>query len=134
MAVPVIAGSTTAVATSASLTLTIPSGVSDGDLLLILVGNDNGAAGEGFIDNTTGWTLEYSYGDATSDSYIGLYSKIADGTNEDSVTVNSTDSDDFVGWYLHITGQNATSPVRVVGTSAVASENRCLVVQEKKNQ
>ena len=116
MAIPVIAGSTTAVATSASLTLTKPTGVSNGDLLLILVANDNGGDGEGFIDNTTGWVQEYTEGAKDPGTYIGLYSKIADGSNEDSVTINSTDADDFVGWYLHITGQNATNPVRIIGT------------------
>ena len=120
MAIPVIVSSTTSIATANSLTLTIPSGVSNGDLLVILVGNDNGAAGEGFIDNTTGWTQHYSYGDGTSDCYMGLYSKIADGTNEDSVTINSTDADDIFGWYLHVTGQNATSPIRVVGASQIS--------------
>ena len=62
MAVPIIASSTknSTNGTASSLTLTKPAGVEVGDLLLLLVGNENSANGEGF-DTLTGWNLEFNY-------------------------------------------------------------------------
>jgi len=125
MAIPVIASSTsnTTEGTASSITLTKPSGVEIGDLLLLLVGNENSAASEGF-DTLTGWTLEFNFGNATSDCYLGLYSRVSTGDSlEDAPVVPFLASDDGHGWYLRVTGVNATDPLRVVGSEQIAVDS-----------
>ena len=125
MALPIIASSTSNITngTATSLTLTKPSGVVNGDLLLLLCGNENSAGGEGF-DTLTGWTLEFNYGSADVDTYIGLYSRIATGDPlEDAPVVPFLGADDGHGWYLRVTGVHATDPLRIVGASTEIVSN-----------
>ncbi|MCK5536821.1 MAG: hypothetical protein KAI79_08335, partial [Bacteroidales bacterium] len=78
MGIPVIASynTTSTNGTATSITLSKPANVNDGDLLLLLVGNENATTGEGF-DILTGWNLEFNYGSGDVDCYLGLYSRIS---------------------------------------------------------
>ena len=131
MAIPLIASSITTTTEGSSTTIDFsgkPLGIENGDLLLLLVGNENSANGEGF-DTLTGWTLEFNYGSGTSDSYLGLYSRIATGDAlEDSPIVPTLGNDDGHGWYLRVTGVNATDPIRVVGASQVIASANTVTV------
>ena len=125
MAVPYIRDSTKASTngTATSLTLTKPTGVENGDLLLLLMGNENATTGEGF-DTLTGWTLEFNYGSGDVDCYLGLYSRIATGDAlEDNPVVPFLGADDGHGWYLSVGGVHATDPLRVVGSSLEVVSN-----------
>ena len=125
MAFPYIRDSTKASTdgTASSLTMTKPTGAENGDLLLLLMGNENATSGEGF-DPLTGWTLEFNYGSGGVDCYLGLYSRIATGDAlEDSPVVPFGGSDDGHGWYLSIGGVHATDPVRIIGSSTEVVSN-----------
>ena len=126
MAVPVIQSftfNTTSTAVT-SITLTKPSGVVGGDLLVLLVGNEDNSNNTSFAP-ITGWTKEYEFGNATPDTKIGMYWRIADGTEGNSETVSwaVTGNDFGGGWYLRITGADTTSasPIHILGTSTQSS-------------
>ena len=128
MGIPVIAQSTTnsTNGTASSITLTKPTGpIANGDLLLLLVGNENSANGEGF-DTIAGWTLELNYGSGGVDCYLGLYSRIADGTEGATIVVPFLGNDDGHGWYHHITGIGA-SPIHLIGNSQELVSNTVTV-------
>ena len=109
--------------TASSLTLSKPTGVENGDLLLLLVGNENSANGEGF-DTLTGWTLEFNYGSGNVDTYIALYSRIATGdTLEDSPVVPFLASDDGHGWYIDVKNIDTSNPISPVGTGIETVSN-----------
>jgi len=110
--------------TASSLTLSKPVGVVAGELLLILVANENSANGEGFgaITSESGWTQIFNYGSGNVDTYIGAYYKIATGTENETVTVPFIASDDGLGWYIRISGVDATNPIGYV-RSATESTN-----------
>ena len=99
--------------TATSLTMSKPTGVVDGDLLLLLMGNENSANGEGF-DVLTGWNLEFNYGSGGVDTYIGLYSRIATGDAlEDNPIVPFLAGDDGHGWYINVKATSSISPIQV---------------------
>lgn len=126
MAVPVIQSFTFNTTSSGvtSVTLTKPSGVVGGDLLVLLVGNEDNTNNTSFAP-ITGWTKEYEFGNATPDTKIGMYWRIADGTEGNSETVSwaVTGNDFGGGWYLRITGADTTSasPIHILGTSTQSS-------------
>lgn len=124
MAIPVIANvSTGQENASATLVLNYPaSGVSNGDLFVILngLGLTNTATAQ--FDNSTnkpsGYTMDETDGDATVDVHCATFWKIADGTeNGGTITCNAATSDEFAGILLHITGAATSSPIDVSGTA-----------------
>ncbi len=119
MGMPVIESYTTSTTegSASSITMTKPTGVESGDLLLMLMGNENSASGEGF-DELAGWTLHFNYGSTLSDQYLAIYTRISDGDSlEDSPVVpfRAGGNDDGHGWYMRVTGQHGTNPIRVIG-------------------
>ena len=102
-------GSTTA---SESLVLDKPTGVQVGELLLLIVGNDDGDNGAEFTDNLAGWNYIGTSGDKSNAAAdIGAFWRIADGTEGTTVTVTATSDDDWFGWYIRISGADSTNPI-----------------------
>ena len=105
--------STTSGATASSLSHTAPTGISADDLLLIIVGSDDITDVVQFsINDTTypGWTKLGEQGTATSDCHIGVFYKVAGGS-EGNVTVDAVSADEMFGWYLRISGNATTTPI-----------------------
>jgi hypothetical protein len=123
MAAPVIQTYTEKGATGQSTTieLTKPSGVAVGDLLVLLVGNeDTGAAAE-FSDNLSGWNFLWDTGNGTSDCHIAAFWRIATGGEGATVTITAASSDYMFGWYLRIDGHNADTPINASGAEQIGS-------------
>lgn len=103
----------------ASLSLTRPSGVAAGDLLLIIVGNDDAAAIEQWNSTTfrpSGFNFIGTAGNATPDAHVAAFYRVADGTEQSSTSTPAQSSDDYWGYYIHLTGVSTTSPIDVIGS------------------
>jgi hypothetical protein len=96
--------------TSTNLVLTAPSGITAGELLLLIVCDDYANTATHF-NAVTGWTKLGESGSATPDAYIGVYWRIATGTEGSSQTVTSTAAAYWLGWYLRISGADTTAPI-----------------------
>ncbi len=96
------------------LTLTQPSGVSTGDLLVLICAND--ASNTADWNTLTGWTRFINANTVVADAAIGCYWRVADGTEGTSVTPTSISSSEAVGWYLRVTGADTSTPINVVGS------------------
>lgn len=103
MAVPVIESSqwTENGAAQTSLTLTAPSGITAGELLLLIVVDDQTAQAD--YTGPAGWNFVYTHGSSTTDSNSSIWWKKADGT-EGNVAVSSTNTNYKGGWYIRISG------------------------------
>ena len=125
MAIPLLANVTknSTNGTATIVTLTKPNNVVTGDLLIILCGNENATTGEGFADTLTGWTREFNLGSGDVDCYIGLYSRIADGTETTTIDVPMLGADDGHGWYMHFQGAKSIGSIHVIGTSTEVVSN-----------
>lgn len=104
---------------------TAPADIAIGDLLVLIIGFD---ANTGLNQFTTpaGWTLEGWSGDTASDAYIGVFSKVSDGTEGASVSVTALTIDDAASAYFRIPRGNSVEVVGVVeeglgATSTAAS-------------
>jgi hypothetical protein len=109
-----------------SLGLTKPSGVSVGDLLLVIVGCDDDLAIDVWnttIDTESGWTKFIAAGNSTSDSKMGAYWRIATGTDAATVWpyMDQNAPDEIFGWYFRISGHDGTTPIDVTGSATLGS-------------
>lgn len=110
----------TALFTPGTLVLTKPASVATGDLLLLIVGHefDGGTA----YTTKAGWVLRYEEGAGSpeANAKIGLYTRIADGTEPASETVDWTTftGEAGGGWYLRISGNHPTNFFDVLGSSS----------------
>lgn len=108
-----------------TITLHKPSGIQSGDLLLIVVASEN-MTDDNMWDNTTykpsGFTwlaTDFGGGDRTGSNgnacHIGVFWRIATGSESDSITVtqSSSNADDQVGYYMRISGVYTSSPFDV---------------------
>ncbi len=115
---PVVESYTANSAAAASVTLTKPASVAVGDLLLILVGNDNATATAQW-DNTTykpsGLTLINESGNATSDTHTAAFYRVADGTEGLTIAVSAQSSNDYWGYYVRVSGIDPADPINVTG-------------------
>lgn len=122
MAITIESSTSNTAAGVTSFTLTVPSGVAVGDLLFVIVGNDESATGTEFSTSETGWTKIGESGNSTSDAFVGMFYKIAvsaDLTND--VTINCSSSEDWVGYFLRITGHDPTTPIGNTGSNINSS-------------
>lgn len=129
-AVPVIEtwteqGSSTA---SQTLTLSKPSGVQTGDFLLLIVGNEDASNGAEFTDNLDGWNYIGTSGDSSADADIGAFWRTADGTESDTVQVTATSSDQWMGFYVRISGTDDADPINTQYFSQSSSSSNSHVV------
>ena len=107
--------------------LTKPTGVTSGDLLIIMITNDSLAAADQF-EAVSGWTLYTEAGDATSDSHQAVYYRISDGTEGATTTVTCKVSEYTAGWYCRFDGQAASSPVYGLGSSVNQANGATITV------
>lgn len=118
--VPQIATSTRATSpASSTITLTKPSGVQAGDLLLIVVGNDdnsNVAQWDDVVLKPSGFNLINESGNSTSDAHVAAFYRIADGTESGTIDVSAQNVMDYWGFYIRVTGASTTNPINVIGT------------------
>lgn len=123
--IPVIESFTTdSVEASATITLTKPSGVQNGDLLLIVVASDDPTDNQQWNNTTnkpTGFTwlsttIGGGVGTGQNDcqTHIAAFYRIADGSEGATVGVTSVGTgNDQVGYYLRLSGVYGTSPIDV---------------------
>jgi hypothetical protein len=123
--IPVIESFTTdSVEASATITLTKPSGVQNGDLLLIVVASDDPTDTQQWNNTTnkpTGFTwlsttIGGGVGTGQNDcqTHIAAFYRIADGSEGATVGVTSVGTgNDQVGYYLRLSGVYGTSPIDV---------------------
>jgi hypothetical protein len=93
------------------LLLPKPVGVASGDLLILIVINDDTTSTPQFADNVTGWNFVLTQGSSVPDAHIGLYWRKADGTEPSTVTVTSANANEWIGWYIRITGADTDVPI-----------------------
>ncbi len=103
---------------NSSLTLTKPSGVESGDLLLIFVGNDDASANAQWNNTTlkpSGFTLINHAGSDVPDAHVAAFYRIANGSEGTTINVPAQASNDYWGFYIRVTGASTTDPINVVG-------------------
>lgn len=100
------------------LTLEKPAGVQIDELLLLICINDDSVP-TGFKDKTVGWNFIGDFGDTVSDSHIGLFWKIADGTEGATQDVFAESICNWVAWYVRISGVNVSTPINAVGVPTI---------------
>lgn len=110
--------------TVSSITLTKPSGVEVGDLLLVIVGSDWPNSNAWEVE--TGWTLELELGGPTPYADLGVYWRIADGSEGASVEIDHDGSANMYGWYIRISGIDTADPIHQTGTAAESSSTSAL--------
>lgn len=123
--IPVIESFTTdSVEASATITLTKPSGVQNGDLLLIVVASEDPTDTQQWNNTTnkpTGFTwlsttIGGGVGTGQNDcqTHIAAFYRIADGSEGATVGVTSVGTgNDQVGYYLRLSGVYGASPIDV---------------------
>ncbi len=103
---------------SASLTLTKPLNVEVGDLLIVLVGNDDNSNTAQW-DNTTlkpsGFTLINEAGSSAPDTHVAAFYRVADGTEGATTSVTAQSADNYWGFYIRVTGASTTNPINATG-------------------
>ena len=111
-----------------SITLTKPTGVVSGDLLVLFCLSDDNGADDAFQDTKSGWTVMLQTGDGSSSAKLAIYYRISDGTEASTETVTMDAEDDVIGWYLRISGVDQTTPINVQneGASTTNSSNRAI--------
>lgn len=115
--------SATLTASNADLDLTYPASIAAGELIAI-VAVSNDTAGVSRFDTPVGYTHRGTFGDATSDSVIDLFTKAADGTETGTVTVPASDgvTRDRAGFCIRITSTTDVE-LGVVGVGATINGN-----------
>jgi hypothetical protein len=107
-----------------AITLTKPSGLSNGDLLLIVLASDSNAVGDVPATIPTFTTIQKG-SPTVSDSEYGAYYRIVDGTEAASITPTFGLSFARGGFYIHIKGNATTSPIGLIsanyGTAGTAA-------------
>lgn len=89
---------------SATLTATKPSGVVANDFLVIFAWNDSGAAGPEFSDNLTGWDFQGTVGNSTTDVYLGVFTRVATGSESATESIVAASVAAWGTYYLRISG------------------------------
>ena len=104
-----------------------PSGLSEGDLIVLLVASDPNNPGTGGIcqDTPSGYTCILNESHNTSDAAIGVFYKVAGASEPDTLATVDISSDPAgypVTWGVRISGQHATQP-DTVGTYLIANSS-----------
>lgn len=109
---PVFVSNTKTEVRANNITLTKPASISTGDLLIILLIGNNGGTNVFWDDSSnkpSGFTL-ININDGVTPRFASYY-RIADGTESSTINVTSNGTSiPQVGFYIHITGANA-SPI-----------------------
>lgn len=108
MAFPQVAAETSSQQTTNSTTpaVSLPAGISAGDLLLVIIGVSAVSAGL-TITPPAGWTQEFYQQNGNNEGAFGAYSKVADGTEGATVTFTLNQSRQSSHYSARITGHNS---------------------------
>lgn len=134
MAIPVIESQqyTRNTSSTTSLLLSAPSGITAGDLLVIIIGSDYASTINPFFDQSTsapsGWTFHGTVGSDTPDVHLGVFYKIATGS-ETSERVYGAATSYLGGWYLRISGAHAEYPLTVCSRKETSSGTTHVIPQ-----
>jgi len=122
------ASATTGGSASTSITFSsAPSGLTAGDLILILIANERNNDWQ--YQNVTGYT-RVTLASNANDIQLGIYYRIATGDANDgfpNLSVTYASSNEFaVGWALRISGVDTTNPIPIFGTyqTGIGSSNQ----------
>lgn len=118
MAVAFRASSKQDVAARTTITLTKPTGTTDGDLLIAMVGTTN-AAGITISTVPTGWTQIQKDDGGGSVPVVGTYYKIASSEPASWDWVLSSEGSEAGGCVIALTGQATSSPINASGKDTV---------------
>ena len=77
---------TTGGSTADNITLTKPTGTNNGDLLIIIVGDDKDGSGHSYV-TPSGWDVTAGSGNATSDAYLRFFTRNADGKEVSTINI-----------------------------------------------
>lgn len=116
MAVPVIASSTsdtTGGTSNTSITLSAPSGLANGDLIVIIFADEQSNINDS--PAVSGYT-QITHSNNSQDCQLSLYWRVRDGTETWPLTVAGVSGDYAVGWALRITGADTISPIHQTGS------------------
>lgn len=95
---------------SSSLNCDKPTDVISGDLLLLIAMNDDSSA-TAFTDNKAGWNFIDTSGDGNSDAHVAAWWRAADGNEDSTETITSQGNDEWICWYVRVTGADITNPI-----------------------
>ena len=112
MAVGIGAFTSNSVLNGTSLTLTRPTGIVAGDVLLILAHNEDNADPPQF-NALTDWNLYGEWGDSTPDVHTAIYWRVATVADESagSEVVTADTSNDLAGWFIRLINADPDQPI-----------------------
>jgi len=125
MAVPVVeafVASDSGGSAVTSLLMTAPSGITSGELLIIIIGNDDTGSADEFTTTPAGWTKLDESGSTSADAHMGVFYKVASGS-EGNVTINAASSDEMMGWYMRLSGADVNTPIQASSFNAAGDSN-----------
>ena len=129
MSIPVIENELSSLGNAGGINVSKPTGVVIGELLVVLVSIESASTTVQWDDSVTGWTFGFGFGGSTSATHIGMYWRIADGSEPTSVTIDAVNSSsDCIGWYLRISGADDTTPIDITGSSILQNSNGSLTI------
>lgn len=104
-----------------SLTITKPTGSSNGDIFALILVTDDTAGSDSWT-TPTGWTKLGHWGDGTSSSTLTIFWREVDGTEgaSQAITWTGATTVDLAGYYVHFSGLDTTTPF-IAGTATTAA-------------
>lgn len=99
----------------------MPTGLSIGDVCIVIVGNDYTASADAQWDNSTlkptGFTLIATNGNGTTSCHVAAFYRVIDGSESWPISVPARDSEDFWGFAIRVTGVDTANPLDGVGSA-----------------
>ena len=134
MAVPVIesySSDTTAGTANTSLSFSMPTGLTTGDLILVFVANENANVNDWPTISSPDAYTQIAHGNNSQDVQGAIYWRVCTDTETWPLSVSVSGGGDYaVGWCFRISGVNAT-PINQTGTWAgVGSTSSSLTATE----
>ena len=125
MAIPAVEGFQVSTETSsvAQLVLAKPTGVVDGELLLVIVCNERADVVTDTYNVPTGWTKIVGMiptSGAIDCSGMTYWREASGDSGDDAPTVTWTGGARSVGWYIRVSGADVTDPINIAGADAQA--------------
>ncbi|MGW2936054.1 hypothetical protein ACWDA7_30350 [Streptomyces sp. NPDC001156] len=123
MAIAFGSSSTNTAENAGSVTVSVPSGTADGDLLLLAVSVDtNGVT----LSGVSGWTVLDNFNDTTDGERLFTYYRVA-SSEPSSYTITSSQSPvEMAGAILRYTGVDTTTPVHLHPTKTTKTNGTSL--------
>jgi hypothetical protein len=109
MAAPVLESFNSNTGDDNGFTVTKPSSVATGDLLLLFVTLED-TKGTNGLTAPSGFTLLQWIGNNIQDAHAWVFYRIADGTEGSSVTISPPRRAEGAAWYLRVSGADTTTP------------------------